>query len=53
MPTDAAAYTVVVTNTFGAVTSSPAILTLEAITAELFKISSLKTNNSLIADPLN
>ena len=50
---DAASYSVVVTNVFGAVTSSVAALTLEAITADLFKITSLSTNNLFIIDPLN
>ncbi|MEQ2008635.1 MAG: Ig-like domain-containing protein, partial [Limisphaerales bacterium] len=50
---DAGSYSVVITNVHGSVTSDAAVLTLEAVTADLFKIASLRTNNFLIVDPLN
>ncbi len=48
---DSGSYTVVITNNYGAVTSAVAVLTVEPITADLFKITSLRTNNFFVVDP--
>ncbi len=50
---DSGGYTVVITNNYGAVTSSVAVLTVEPITTDLLKITSLRTNNFFVVDPLN
>ena len=50
---DAGSYSVVITNVHGSVTSDAAVLALESITADHFKIVSLRTNNFFVVNPLD